>query len=40
MKNIIKNIYYDSAEFQVIAFTSEFIKDLDINERNSIPKMA
>ena len=34
-----KNIYYDSAVFQVIANTYEFIQDLNIKLRDMIPEM-
>ena len=40
MNKIISNVYYDNAEMQVIEYTSEFIKDLDFEQKNTIPKLA
>ena len=40
MGNIIRNIYYDSAEFQAVAYTSEFLTNIDKNLKNSIPKLS
>ena len=40
MNQVVRNIYYDNAEMQAIAYTSELIKEIDPNQKNIIPKLA
>ena len=40
MNQIVKNIYYGSAEFLVIAFTQEHLNNIPPNSKNTIPKLS